>query len=143
MNEVKISLTISNDSEQFPAIRTVSNKLTVVNTFLSSGRQPDGSYGASSNLEVKMNTRTVLTPGTKLEPKAHIDVIGFLSPESWNDSSGKKHSKTVIVAKQISNTVYGNNSNAEQAAVQDIPNASGDGFMDIPDFGSSEFPFQS
>lgn len=90
------------------SIKKYSDKLTVVNCFLPGKKNPDGTYGDSASVEVRVTSTTKIAPDVVLEPKAHIDVDGFLSANSYTGKDGKKRTYLIIVATEITKTVFAN-----------------------------------
>ena len=119
MNKAEISLIISNDQNNQdgtvrPAVKKVSDKLTTVQTFMPGKKQQDGTYGPSASLTIKVTSATQLN-GVSLEPKAHIDVVGFFTPESYTDREGKTRTYFTLVANEIKKSEWNGNGSAPAA----------------------------
>jgi hypothetical protein len=123
-NEVKLSLIVSNNREYngqtYPAVRKVSEALTIINAFLPGKKNSDGSYGPSLNFEIKQNSKTVVK--TNIASGERIDVFGFITADSYTNKDGKVVSKEVIVANEIGKTEYeGDSGNANYTAAPTAP----------------------
>lgn len=130
-NSCELSLIVSKDSTNRDgsartAIRKISDSLTVVRTFLPGRKNSDGTYGDSDGWEVHITSKTVIE--TTVEPGAHIDVEGFLTPKSYTvknaDGTESKRTYTALIAKKISKTEYEENtgSNAGSGSITIGPN---------------------
>lgn len=146
MNNVNLSLKVSNDSESIKAVRQISDKLTVVNTYLYAGKNEDGTYKKSVNFEVKVTAKTQCL-GVNLEPGAKIDVEGFFTTDNFQDREGKTRAKLVLVAKKITPTpAFEQSEQNQNSAAPAAPAASAapakDDFVPMPENGEEELPWQ-
>jgi primosomal replication protein N len=115
-NNVSLSVIVSKDQVNQDgtsrlAIRKISDSLTVINSFVSGGKKPDGTYNDSASIEVHVTSKTQLA--CNVQPGSHIDVEGFLSPKSYEitkaDGTKSKRTYLALVAKTISQTEQQNN----------------------------------
>ena len=94
-NKIELAMIVSKDFEASPAIRKVSDKLTVVRA----------SYGSKNegyvSMQVKCFGTTEYEPGIEIKPGAKITVEGWMGVDSY-EKDGKKITLPVINARKIS-----------------------------------------
>ncbi len=110
VNKIAISLIVSKDitkenGEIIPAVRKISDRLTSVKTFLSGGRNADGSWGDSASLDVNITSSTIINDGVQIKPGEHLTFVGFLAARSYvNADNNKKRAYLVLVAQEVMKT---------------------------------------
>ena len=98
-----LRVTVSKDYDNRKAVRKVSDKLVIVNTYLPGQRKADGSFGPSASMEIKVTGSTKFTDIDKkdIKPGTRLEVDGFLVSEGYVNKDGKTISYPVCVATEI------------------------------------------
>ncbi len=83
-NEVLLTLRVSKGTDSRPAVKKVSDKLTVIRAYLNTGKDMDGNYNPAINFEVQIYSQTSKNPTENLLPAEltendYITVAGNLS----------------------------------------------------------------
>jgi len=106
-NEVILTLRVSNDTSKRAAIRKVSDKMTVISAYLSTGKNAQGEYNPPINFDINVfnaNTKNPTKMINAIEPNSgdYITVKGSLGSTGYTGSDGQKRTSIVIFAREIS-----------------------------------------
>lgn len=133
MNTINIDLFISKDFEDVnvirKGIRKVSDKLTILKTYLPAQKKEDGTRGKALQLDTKVTTKTEVIG--ELVPQARVRVTGFMEVSNYTNKDGREFANPVIVASKVE--VLTAENSAEEVDAEN-------GFIAIPD--DEELPFR-
>lgn len=104
VNEVTLTLRVSNDTERRPAVYKVSDKLTTVKAYLNTGKDQSGNYNPAIDFEVQIFTANAKTPtncSVDIKPGDYINVTGRLTSRKSTNASGKEFKNNIIAAFKI------------------------------------------
>lgn len=124
-NEINLSMVISKDFTTkggtiIPAVRKVSDKMTVLNCYF--GNKQNG-YG---NMTVHVFSSTKTAGDVKFAPGKGITVSGWLGVDSYTDKNGNKRTNIVLNAREITALppYDGNNAGSSASATPAASNTS-------------------
>ena len=130
MNTITIDLFVSKNFEGRDAIRKVSDKLTVVNTYLPGAKKEDGTFEKSLSMSTKITSKTEVKG--EIAPQKRVRVTGFVEPNVYKNKDGVEIAVPAIVAREIE--VIENSANNKAA--------DDEGFIPIPEGIDEELPFR-
>lgn len=130
MNTITIDLFVSKNFEGRDAVRKVSDKLTVVNTYLPGAKKEDGTFEKSLSMSTKITSKTEVKG--EIAPQKRVRVTGFVEPNVYKNKDGVEIAVPVIVAREIE--VIENSANNKAA--------DDEGFIPIPEGIDEELPFR-
>ena len=99
MNTITIDMLISNDFEGQSAVKKVSDKLTVLRTYLPGVKKEGGGFGKSLPIETKVTTKTEVKGN--IEAQKRVRVTGFIEVGSYTKKDGTEVTYPVIVAQEV------------------------------------------
>ena len=130
MNTITIDLFVSKNFEGRDAVRKVSDKLTVVNTYLPGAKKEDGTFEKSLSMSTKITSKTEVKG--EIAPQKRVRVTGFVEPNVYKNKDGVEIAVPVIVARAIE--VIENSANNKTT--------DDEGFIPIPEGIDEELPFR-
>lgn len=104
VNEVYLTLRVSNNTDKRSAINKVSDKLTSVRAYMSTGKDINGQYNPILNFDVQIFSETSKAPtkvAANIAPGEYINVRGNLSSKKFKTNDGRELTSFIINAAEI------------------------------------------
>ena len=106
-NNVKLTVVVSNGTDTRPAVKKVSDKMTVIRVYQRTGKNQAGEYNKPIDYEVQIFTGDAKTPTVnelKEKPKGGdlITVEGQITSRTTKGKDGKEYNNLVLIASKIS-----------------------------------------
>ena len=104
INEVNLTLRVSNDTDKRSAINKISDKLTSIRTYMATGKDLNGQYNPILNFDVQVFSATSKAPtkvAANIAPGEYINVRGNLSSKKFKTNDGRELISFIINATEI------------------------------------------